>query len=247
MSIFENQKTLFLQEYVTKRLDRHISKLILPDTIPNTDTLEGGCVHPEYHTHYLSQQHYYEPICDQGLFGRTTKHEEEWARLKTKGIFDSDQGFDPFRVGRWGEGNVVEEFYGVKITIGMLILYINENWQNTVLLVTKSVGKCKDEIDQLRTYLNESKIQNRAADQQDTLNKTLQKVVENHKTLLSHQQTQIEKTREDQSSLRRATVTDYKTLQKVVVQTITLLSSQQTQIDNQRQEIETLKQMFNIF
>jgi hypothetical protein len=126
-----------------------------------------------------------------------------------------------------------------------LILYINENWQNTVLLVTKSVGKCKDEIDQLRTYLNESKIQNRAADRQDTLNKTLQKVVENHKTLLSHQQTQIEKTREDQSSLRRATVTDYKTLQKVVVQTITLLSSQQTQIDNQRQEIKTLKQMFN--
>ena len=199
MSIFENQKPLFLQEYVTKRLDRHISKLILPDTIPNTDTLEGGCVHPEYHTHYLSQQHYYEPICDQGLFGRTTKHEEEWARLKTKGIFDdATLGGDPFRVGRWEEGNVLPEFSGVKITIGMLILYINENSQNTVLLVTKSVGKCKDEIDQLRTDLNESKIQNRATDRHDSLNKTLQKVVENHKTLLSHQQTQIEKTSEDQ-------------------------------------------------
>ena len=64
----------------------------------------------------------------------------------------------------------------------MLILYINENWQNTVLLVTKSVGKCKDEFDQLRTD---------------------QKVMGEQKTLLSSQQTQIDNQRHEIETLKQ--------------------------------------------
>jgi hypothetical protein len=103
-----------------------------------------------------------------------------------------------------------------------IILWINEKWEKTVELVNKSVGECKDEIEELdkRFAIQESEVY-----QCTNFSKNIFPGVVDSRFELLSKELDITKTQ------LASTTSDYKSLQK--------------QMDNQQQEIETLKQMFN--